>query len=371
MKENKNIHNNGGSLRNILLIVAAIALLPVLGSCSRKDADEYYHPSLNPDGIPIQNPGQAVVVIDELPQGYTGNAILASAAGTPYTLQSSTPIDVEAGHYAITVISHPTGETLPDALEVVPARPLANGRAEAAGRDEAVSRDEAETSSGLLRISPAADGSLISLPPISGATATIDIARDATAIANLTLHPLTREVLIIGLLQGLDPAAVSTLQATLYGLSNERGINQPFAGTTTAASSASSDAAVSGASGTTVSSGISSGAAATVAAAGNTVSYHLSAPFTLSADGTFSLAFRLLGTDPATSQRLRLTLTYRDPAAAPYVYEADVTPLLTGFNTGPAQQPAQLNATLSFGIDGISTTITGWTPGVDEDITGQ
>lgn len=353
MKENKNIHNNGGSLRNILLIVAAIALLPVLGSCSRKDADEYYHPSLNPDGIPIQNPGQAVVVIDELPQGYTGNAILASAAGTPYTLQSSTPIDVEAGHYAITVISHPTGETLPDALEVVPARPLANGRAEAAGRDEAVSRDEAETSSGLLRISPAADGSLISLPPISGATATIDIARDATAIANLTLHPLTREVLIIGLLQGLDPAAVSTLQATLYGLSNERGINQPFAGTTTAASSASSDAAVSG------------------AAAGNTVSYHLSAPFTLSADGTFSLAFRLLGTDPATSQRLRLTLTYRDPAAAPYVYEADVTPLLTGFNTGPAQQPAQLNATLSFGIDGISTTITSWTPGVDEDITGQ
>ncbi|MEI3468543.1 MAG: hypothetical protein V8Q76_07165 [Bacteroides intestinalis] len=219
-------------------------------------------------------------------------------------------------------------------------------------RRRSCKQDEAETSSGLLRISPAADGSS-SACPLSGATATIDIARDATAIANLTLHPLTREVLIIGLLQGLDPAAVSTLQATLYGLSNERGIDQPFAGTTTAASSASSDAAVSG------------------AAAGNTVSYHLSAPFTLSADGTFSLAFRLLGTDPATSQRLRLTLTYRDPAAAPYIYEADVTPLLTGFNTGPAQQPAQLNATLSFGIDGISTTITSWTPGVDEDITGQ
>ena len=159
MKENKNIHNNGGSLRNILLIVAAIALLPVLGSCSRKDADEYYHPSLNPDGIPIQNPGQAVVVIDELPQGYTGNAILASAAGTPYTLQSSTPIDVEAGHYAITVISHPTGETLPDAPEVVPARPLANGR------DEATGRAEAETSGGLLRISPQPTAPSSACPP--------------------------------------------------------------------------------------------------------------------------------------------------------------------------------------------------------------
>lgn len=210
----------------VLLFAAALVQLLSLSACS-KDKEEYF----NPDGTLIKHPGQVTINLDGVPQDHTATIALASANGTPYTLQSATPTYVEAGSYTITIVSHPTTSTLPQQLEILHARPAEGGSNIASG-------------TGLLRITP-------------------------------------------------------------------------------------------------------------------------------DDDGTFTLSLRLLGIDPSLPQRLRLTLTYRDPSAAPYTYEADITSLLTDFNTGPANQPAHLNATLSFGLGDITTTITNWTPGTDQDITGQ
>ncbi|MEL5893389.1 hypothetical protein AAE250_07780 [Bacteroides sp. GD17] len=325
----------------VLLFAAALVQLLSLSACS-KDKEEYF----NPDGTLIKHPGQVTINLDGVPQDHTATIALASANGTPYTLQSATPTYVEAGSYTITIVSHPTTSTLPQQLEILHARPAEGGSNIASG-------------TGLLRITPDDDGSLINLPPISGAIAPVSILHNDNTPISLSLRPLTREVTINGLLQGLDPTTVSTLHATLYGLSNERPIDQPFEGITKRAAAAVGNI----------------GGAAAIENAGTTRSsspdYSLSTPFTPAADGTFTLSLRLLGIDPSLPQRLRLTLTYRDPSAAPYTYEADITSLLTDFNTGPANQPAHLNATLSFGLGDITTTITNWTPGTDQDITGQ
>ncbi len=320
----------------ILLALTGLVSLIVMGSCSPKDINEYYQSPLTPDGTPIENPGQVSVSLNGLPAEDYAIINLAPATGTPYQLQHSQPVDVEAGHYAITAISYPARIILPQNIEVVPARTTTDD-------------DKTAITGGLLRLIPTADGEVPCTPRINGNTDIITILPNATVTPSLTLRPLTREVTVNGLLQGLDPSAVSQFRATLCGVGNERDISKPFAGTTD--------------------NGARNNTPETRSAA--TESYYVTTTFSPAADGTFSLVFRLLGIDTSLPQRLRLTLTYRDSEADDYVYEVDVTPLLSGFNNGPAAQPAVLNATLSFGVDGVTGSITGWTPGLDEDITGQ
>ena len=88
------------------------------------------------------------------------------------------------------------------------------------------------------------------------------------------------------------------------------------------------------------------------------------------ADGNLTAASdaRLLGLDLTAPQ---LTITARLADGSVQTLTLVVTSLLHRFYQMNADQFITLEALLSFGLDGLTGSIQGWTPGWDEDITGK
>ncbi|MEL5896216.1 hypothetical protein AAE250_22335 [Bacteroides sp. GD17] len=264
-------------------------------------------------------------------------------AASGLILSVGTPTDVPEGQYAVTVFSLPHSlndwpGSVSHQLATLKANPSITGLYSLVD--------------GNITIDPTDDGQITDAPQVSSAQGAVHATSDSPTTTTLTLHPLTREVIVRGVVQMANPANLTSATATLYGVLNTRNLGNTFAGEATRATSAADIRA---------------------AAASDAGTYYVRAPFSLSdnGDGSFSVAFRLLGIDESASQRLVITLNGTDDSAHPYTYETDVTSLLSGFNSGPGSQPAQLTANLSFGLNDVTGTINGWTPGMDEDLEGK
>lgn len=329
-------------LTNIgLAKLSGITLIVVLAlsACDKKDASEYYHPNVKPGQPPLENPGQVVVTPPSIPSTPgepeqpappPAPIIIVDKDGNAQEIVPGEATDVESGTYVMTTVTTPSGPAvLPAGIAISPAT---------------------ATTPGTITIPPASSGSegigiLTTLPQILAGTGTMTVTPGGVTTSAIQLVAMTREVALEGVLQGLDPSILSSAVFTLEGVLNTRRIDQPFAPATKTRA------------------GLSAGRAASL--------YAAQTSFSIEANGNFATSVRLLGIDPAAKQRLVLTLTYKDTTVPPYVYSTDVTALLAGFNTGATNQPAHLQAQLSFGLDGITGTITGWTPTPPIDIPGE
>lgn len=336
-------HNTDWPIVTLIAAALILAIAITLTGCEKKEGSEYYRPTETPGRPPLENPGQVIVTPPEIPTtpGEPGQPapppapiILVDKEGNAQQITPGRPADVEAGTYVMTTVTTPTGpQALPSGSTVVPATP--------------------ETP-GSVTVAPVSGGgtSVAILPPlpvILAGTGTMTVAPADVSTSAIALAPMTREVVLEGVLQGLAPEALSASVFTLEGVLNTRRIDQPFAAALPARGGFRAD-------------GASTRAAEIYAA---------ETAFAIAADGTFTVRVRLLGIDAAATQQLRLTLTYKDTTVPPYVYVADVTSLLVGFNAGVTSQPAHLQATLSFGLGGIEGTITGWMPAPPEDLPGE
>lgn len=337
----------------LAIIALMVALALTLGGCDKKEESEYYRPTETPDRPPLENQGQVIVTPPQVPTAPGQPApppapiTIVDKDGRTQEIMPGQPTDVEAGTYVMTTVTTPAGsQALPPGCTIVPATPQAPGSITVAP----ISSGGTGTSGGNIGILPP-------LPEILAGTNTMIVTPDDVTTGTIALAYMTREVVLQGVLQGLDPAALSAAMFTLEGVLNTRRFDQPFATALPVRGSFHADGNETGASTRT------SARAAEIHAAQTL--------FTIAADGTFTARVRLLGIDLAATQQLRLTLMYTDTTVAPYVYTADVSPLLVDFNTGAASQPVYLQAALSFGLGGVVGTITGWTPAPPQNLPGE
>lgn len=317
--------------RTNLVLTGGILLLALaaLASCDKKEPTEFYRPTEKPGQPPLKNPGQIIITPPEipampgepsLPPPPPAPIIIVDKDGNVQEIIPGQPTDVEAGAYVMTTVTTPSGPaTLPPEVAITPATTTAPG---------AITVVATGTPIGILP----------PLPEILAGTGVMTVSPNGVTTSTIQLASMTREVVLEGVLQGLDPSILSSAVFTLEGVLNTRRIDQPFAPA------------------------VKTRAAALHAA---------QTSFSIDAKGNFTTRVRLLGIDPAAKQRLVLTLTYKDTTVPPYVYSTDVTSLLAGFNAGATNQPTHLQALLSFGLDGIIGTITGWTPAPPVDLPGE
>ena len=311
------------------IFIAAVLSL-ALTACGNY---EYLELPPAPDGTPIEHPGRLLLTDNgSLPKGATarlvdparGNRLVAGIAPGAFA-------DVEAARYNLLYLATGDDSSLPEGTILdgtVLTLPLTTD-----------------------------DGRLPQLPEITGAATPVTIVEDQSTEAALTVRPLTRDIHLDVRLQGADMNNVRSVEARLDGVGRQMDMQEGYAAATAKTTAAAT-----------------TNAATTVAA--ETVSYYLLIELAQTAgsgDATTSPivsgTFRLPRTDTGATQRLLLTATLNDGNL--FTYEQDVTSLLAGFNPPAADTPLRLTATLSFFIDGMTGTITPWTPGWDEGGTGM
>jgi hypothetical protein len=289
-------------------------LLAVVTSCSSDDYISIY----NPDGSQSQNPGLFTVNL-------TGSTITDSNAKTTlaltvdgskiYDVMPSVPTDIEAGTYNVTATKLPSASKLPEGTSINIA--------------------------GLITLSASTDNELPLLPVFEAAKDEIGVVYNKSVTKNMVLKLMTRRLIVKGTLLGVDPATIKSVDVTLNGVSNARRIND---GVVTKSIASRAD-----------------NAAAT--------SYYVTNATQPASDGTFSTSFNLLGINPEVDQVLHIIVTFNNGKT--FTYEENVSTLLAGFNTASYETSVGLDATINFGIGGVSGTIIDWIPGWNEGGMGE
>ena len=157
----------------------------------------------------------------------------------------------------------------------------------------------------------------------------------------MALKLMTRRLIVKGTLVGIDLATIKSIDVTQNGVSNARRIN-----------------------GGVVTKSIASRADNTAA-----TSYYVTNETQPALDGTFSTSFNLLGINPEVAQKLHIIVTFNNGKT--FTYEQNVSTLLAGFNTASYETSVGLDATINFGLGGVSGTIIDWTPGWNESGLGE
>jgi len=291
-----------------------VLLLAAVTSCSSDDYISIY----NPDGTLSQNPGMFTVNL-------TGSTITEANAKTTLTLTvtgnkvyeavPSVPTDIEAGTYNITATKLPSGSTLPEGSSI--------------------------NFAGLITLPAASDNKLPSMPVFEAAQDEIDVVYNKSVTKNMALKLMTRRLIVKGTLVGIDLATIKSIDVTQNGVSNARRIN-----------------------GGVVTKSIASRADNTAA-----TSYYVTNETQPALDGTFSTSFNLLGINPEVAQKLHIIVTFNNGKT--FTYEQNVSTLLAGFNTASYETSVGLDATINFGLGGVSGTIIDWTPGWNESGLGE
>lgn len=299
------------------LILASALLLAT--ACSKPGTDEYYQPPLNPDGTEIINPGEVIVHLpsipgmpEVLPAGSATTVKLTNEKGTTYLISNDKPTDLEAGEYT-TIISTvvPDNDSRGSGITTLPQGVL-------------ISHE-------VITLPAEEDGRVPNLPLIFAGADTLTVVPNTIIDIRTQRQPMTRAVVVEIALSGISSTKVKSISASLYGVMSQR---------TVAKSPAPRSA----------------------------TGYNTDAQTIGDNAGKWTTTLRLLGTAPQVKQMLHILCQFDNNDLAPYVFKADVTDMLKGFNQGSAYQSAQLKVAIDFSSAGISGSISGWTPGVDEDI---
>lgn len=299
-------------------LILALALL-LATACSKPGTDEYYQPPLNPDGTEIVNPGEVIVHLpsipgmpEVLPAGSTTTVKLTNQKGSTYLIPNDKPTDMEAGEYT-TIISTvvPDNGSQGSGITTLPQGVLISHKAITLPTEE--------------------DGRVPNLPLIFAGADTLNVLPNVTTYIHTQRHPMTRAVVVEITLSGISPTKVKSISANLYGVMSQRTI-------------------------------------AKSPATRSVTDYYTGAQTIGDNAGKWTTTLRLLGIATQVKQMLHVLCQFDNNDPAPYVFKADVTDILKGFNQGSAYQPAQLKVAIDFSGADVSGSITGWTPGVDEDI---
>lgn len=306
-------------------ILAASAALVcaslLLGSCDKRAQDEYYIPTTDqPGDKPLVNPGEIVVVPVSPDNGQGGTVVIPDNATTitifdagedGKTVDPNKETDLEEGTYTVVVVSGANGEPV-----------------------TGEGTDKIHVNKTGVYVTPAGDGKLPVIPATYGGKSTITVKGNEMTTCKVDQAPLTRDVKVTITINGISADEIESIDVKLYGLSASRNFDDAFA------TKALTDSR---------------------AASGN-YAEQVSTAKQLQQTVTFTI----FGIEEGQQQILNIVIKTKNGAVN--TIEENVTDILKGFNNGNANEPAQLNAAISFGIDGITGTITGWGQGADEDI---
>lgn len=291
-------------------ITIAILMLAALTACKKQ---EFYEvPTMPGTDTPIENPTQLTVTTHEessVTEDITVHLLTADGTEVEATFEPGTTVDVEAGKYIILKANDPwEGATFN-----APVVTLAT----AAGR--------------------ASDTFVSSAPDIHAGHEIVTLDANEHHEYEIALEHYTRKLRFSVTLSGLTPESLSSVSYGLTGARTSISLIKPFG----------PDA--------------STGSA--------TLTGRFDAPAT-DADGNLSATaeVRLLGLD-LTAPQLTVTATLADGSTQSVTLDA--TRLLAGFYRLAADEFIELRAILSFGIEGMTGSIEGWTPGWDEDVEGN
>lgn len=295
--------------------ITALFTALFLLSCSRQDF--YEVPAMPGTGTPIETPTRLTINLDPTGSLTTGVHLYLLHPETHATLAHFAPgtaVDVETGSYHLLAVN----EELEGArLEGTKVTLNVNKATKATEETDYIS----------------------SSPALHAAFRPLTLAANSEDSETLSLASYTRPLRIDLTLQGITAADLASCRVTLTGVQATVDLSQPFGST-----------------------GRSTGSATLLLS---------TTSFTPNADGNLasSLTARLLGLDTTVPQLFSVLITLKDGGTQ--TLQQDVSHLLSGFYSTTETTPATLNAVISFGLDGVIGTITGWTPGWDEDVTGQ
>ena len=271
------------------IIISLLAALMVLASC-RKDREYYI--------LELEHPGQIAIPDDiDLPVDII---IIDEDDDDETEVEPGDEVDVETGRYKLVVMKNSTGIVRKGVVASLPA---------------------------------ASGGEVPSDPALLADVVTVIVYENKITIPAINLKPMTREVQIRVGVEGVAPANISSVRATLHGVANTLNMEQGFG-------------AVSG----------SANHYCTVQMQG------------YAADNTMSM--RIFGIVPGVSPTI--TIEVATTKGDVHRLELDVSSVLKNFNTGTPTQQVLLYAQLTVKTGaGVTGTIKPWKPGWEEEIEGH
>jgi len=302
-------------LRNALSALL-LTLTLLFASCGVQEL--YEVPTMPGTDIPILHPTRITVNLEGYTDGMQIRLLRPYNHALLANFEPATPVDVEAGSYHLLAVNSPgTDATLTGTQLTMHETASRSGDGETASRS----------------------GSTIgSAPNLYAAFLPLTLSPDRDDTYTVRPEAYTRPLVVRLTVQGTTADAIASCRISLTGIRPAAELSLPFgpdSGSGTATFSATFGA------------------------------------FTPAANGNpeAELTVHLLGIDPAAGQRLSIAITLKDGIVRSV--EQDVSTLLSGFYSTTEQTPATLHAIISLGIDEVTGSITGWTPGWDDDITGE
>lgn len=291
-------------------ILTTIAVLTTLTACKKQDF--YEVPTMPGTDTPIENPTRLTVTTHDessVTENITVHLLTAEGTEVEATFEPETTVDVEAGEYIILKANDPwEGAEFNAPIVTLPTTAARAG-----------------------------DAFVSSAPDIHAGYEFVKLDANEHHEYEIALEHYTRSLRFSVILAGLTAESLSSISYDLTGTRTSISLIKPF-----------------GPDASTGSATLTGCFDAPAADAGGSL--------------TASATARLLGLD-LTAPQLTVTASLTDGSTQSVTL--DVTRLLTDFYRLAVDEFIELRANLSFGIEGMTGSIEGWTPGWDEDVEGN
>ncbi|MBO4984508.1 MAG: FimB/Mfa2 family fimbrial subunit [Bacteroides sp.] len=291
-------------------ILTTFALLTVLAGCSKQKF--YEVPTMPGTDEPIENPTRLTVNTDteaSLTSGLTVYLLSEDGNQLKATFSPNTAVDVEAGKYLILKVNTPFENATLTGTKLKLATASTRGT----------------------------EGTVDSAPDVHAAHALVTLKANEEHTYTLKPEAYTRLVKFNLELQGITADALASVSYSLTNVNNVSDLSKYFC--------------------------------ADCGSGNCTLTGLFPTPSTQS-DGTLTTQAeaRLLGLDYSGEPQLTVTATLTDGSTQSLT--ESVGKLLQGFYTQAEDEPVGLNILLSFGLDDVSGSISGWEDGWNEDVQG-
>ena len=289
--------------------LSLVMALAVSGCCEM----EYYEVPVMPgtDEV-IENPTQLKVIThEESTETENLNVYLFSEddGEMKATFESGSVVDVESGTYLVLKIVEHLEELTESRILTLPVT-------------------SARTASGYVS----------SAPEVHAGHGYVQLSPNEYHECEIKVNSYTRDVKVSANLLGITKADVASVRFELTGVNNEVDLLKDFG---------------------------DEGGSGSHTLAGDFPSMQTDADGNLLGE----IVSRVIGLDLKNGNHLTIIATLADGSTQSVTF--DVTKLLSVFYSLADDECITLNASLSFGIDGMTGSIEGWTPGWNEDVSGN